>query len=84
MTGVLNPKVIVFYKAFLSQFMDATAPVWSQFAVLVCTSSVIVGVVLSGYAVLASRFHRAKPQYRYGYLGGGALIASSVYLAVTR
>jgi len=87
LTGVLNPKAIVFYMAFLPQFMDANAPVWSQFVILVCTSSVIVGAVLSGYGLLASRVHRVlqgKVQRRFGYLGGGVLIGSSLYVAASR
>ncbi len=87
LTGVLNPKAIVFYMAFLSQFMDPAIPVWSQFIVLVCTSSIIVGVVLSGYALLATRVRgalRGRAARHFGFLGGGALVGSSVYMAVSR
>ena len=87
LTGVLNPKAIVFYMAFLSQFMDATVPVWSQFIVLVCTSSVIVGIVLSGYALLAARASgvlQGRTRRRLDVLGGGVLIGSSFYVAASR
>ena len=40
-TGVLNPKVILFYVAFLAQFIDLSSAVASQFFVLMLTSTVM-------------------------------------------
>lgn len=85
LTGVLNPKAIVFYMAFLAQFMDASTSLGGQFAVLVVTSSVIVGTVLTGYALLAVRaramFSSDKARRRFGLAGGGFLIGGSVLMA---
>ena len=46
MTSVLNPKAIVFYMAFLAQFIDPQGDLPVQLAVLTVTSSlVVVGAV---------------------------------------
>lgn len=87
-TAVLNPKAIIFYVAFLSQFLDPTANIYTQFAIVVVTSTVIVGVVLGGYALLAAQarksFQSAQSRRRFGYTGGGFLIGGSVFMAATR
>ncbi|NSY39766.1 LysE family translocator [Leisingera sp. JC1] len=87
-TAVLNPKAIIFYVAFLSQFLDPTANTYTQFAIVVVTSAVIVGVVLGGYALLAAQAHKsfqsAQSRRRFGYTGGGFLIGGSVFMAATR
>lgn len=88
LTGVLNPKAILFYMAFLSQFMDPLGDVLLQFAIVVPTASVVVGLVLSGYALLAERARRAfqsqTARRRFGYAGGGVLLGGSVLMATTR
>jgi len=88
LTGVLNPKAIMFYMAFLSQFMDPNGNVFLQFAILVPTATVVVGVVLSGYVLVANRaatlFQSPKARRRLGYTGGGFLIGGSVLMATTR
>ena len=55
LTGVLNPKAIMFYMAFLAQFIEPTAPQLLQFLNLMVTSSVIVALVLGAYALLVTR-----------------------------
>ncbi|MBV1864994.1 MAG: LysE family translocator [Rhodobacteraceae bacterium] len=88
LTGVLNPKAVIFYMAFLPQFMDPTAPAAQQFLILASTSTVIVGAVLSSYAIAAARartvFNNPKAQRRISYTGGGFLLGSSVFMASTR
>lgn len=87
-TAVLNPKAIIFYVAFLSQFLDPNANIYSQFVIVVATSTVIVGVVLGGYALLAAQarktFKSATARRRFGYTGGGFLIGGSVFMATSR
>jgi len=87
-TAISNPKAIIFYVAFLSQFLDPNANIYLQFAIVVATSTVIVGVVLGGYALLAAQarktFRSAKARRRFGYAGGGFLIGGSVFIATTR
>lgn len=88
LTGVLNPKAIMFYMAFLSQFMDPNGSVFLQFAILVPTATVVVGMVLSGYVLAASHaatlFQSPAARRRMGYTGGGFLIGGSVLMATTR
>ncbi|WP_419904989.1 LysE family translocator [Kiloniella sp.] len=87
-TGVLNPKAIIFYMAFLSQFMDPTGNTLLQFTILVATSTVVVGLILTGYALAAARARKTlqshKARKRFGYAGGGFLIGGSVLMASTR
>lgn len=87
-TAILNPKAIIFYVAFLSQFLDPNGNIYTQFAIVVATSTVIVGIVLGGYALLAAQarktFQSAKARRRFGYTGGGFLIGGSVFMASTR
>lgn len=88
LVGVLNPKAIMFYVAFLSQFLDPNGNVFLQFSILVLTSTVIVGVILGGYALIASRartiFQSVKARKRIHYTGGGFMIAGGLVMAQTR
>ncbi len=86
--GVLNPKAIAFYMAFLTQFMDPGQEPLPQLLILMATSSVVVAVVLSGYALTAAharkRFQNASARRRFGYAGGTCLIGGSLVMAATR
>jgi len=86
--GVLNPKAVIFYVAFLSQFLDPNGNTISQFAILTITSTVVVATILGGYAMLAARarkaFRSGKAQRRFGYAGGGFLIGGSLLMATSR
>ena len=85
-TGVLNPKAIMFYVAFLTQFIDHNQSVLPQLVILMITSSVIVATVLAAYAVLATRLkdsiQSASAQRRFGYFGGSFLLGGSAFLAL--
>ena len=87
-TAILNPKAIIFYVAFLSQFLDPDGSIYSQFVIVVVSSTVIVAFVLGGYAVLAGQarrmFRSPRAQRRFGYTGGGCLLGGSVFMATTR
>jgi homoserine/homoserine lactone efflux protein len=87
-TAVLNPKAIIFYVAFLSQFLDPNTNIYSQFAIVVATSTVIVGVILGGYTLLAAQarktFQGVRARRRFGYTGGGFLIGGSAFMAAAR
>ena len=86
--ALLNPKAIIFYMAFLTQFMNPQADILLQFSILVATSTVVIGVLLAGYALLAARakktFKSQKAQKYFGYTGGSFLIGGSVLMATTR
>jgi threonine/homoserine/homoserine lactone efflux protein len=88
LTGVLNPKAIMFYVAFLAQFMNPAFPMTPQFLILMLTSSVVVFVVLMGYALLATQARRKLTSLRarksMGYTGGSFLLGGSVLMASTR
>ncbi len=88
LVGVLNPKAIVFYMAFLAQFMDPSQEALPQFLILMATSTVVVAVVLSGYLLTAAHarksFQSALARRRFGYAGGGCLIGGSLAIATTR
>lgn len=55
-TNVLNPKVALFFIAFLPQFTDPTrGPVWQQILLLGVIFTINGTLVCLGYAVLAAR-----------------------------
>ena len=87
LASLLNPKAIIFYMAFLPQFMDPTDNVLIQFSILVITSSIVIGVILAGYALIASRARKAFQSERskkyFDYSGASFLIGSSVFMAST-
>ncbi|WP_153771978.1 LysE family translocator [Labrenzia sp. CE80] len=87
-TAVLNPKAIVFYMAFLSQFIDPERSMSLQLTIMALTSAVAVIIPLAGYALLAGRvrlaFRSRAAQKRIGYTGGASLIGGSVFMAATR
>ena len=87
LTALLNPKSLVFYLAFLSQFLDPAHSTWISYVQLIVTSIVIAGISLLAYALLAERLRqrltsptaqrRIKMATGGLYLGGGALMAAS-------
>jgi len=87
-TAVLNPKAIIFYVAFLSQFLDSSANIYVQFAIVVTSSTLIVGTILAGYALLAAQARKtiqtAEARRWFGYTGGGFLVGASIFMASTR
>ncbi|MEP2557351.1 MAG: LysE family translocator [Rhizobiaceae bacterium] len=85
LTGVLNPKAILFYVAFLAQFIDSSLPMAPQFLILLATSSLIVLLVLGAYAWLAAVARKAlnslRARKRMGYVGGALLLGGSALMA---
>ncbi|WP_245999382.1 LysE family translocator [Paracoccus methylarcula] len=88
LTGVLNPKAIMFYMAFLAQFIEPSAPQLPQFLILMATSTLLVALVLGAYALLAvkasARLQSLTARKRMGYAGGSCLLGGSVLMATTR
>lgn len=88
LAAVLNPKAIIFYMAFLTQFVDPAGNTLVQFSILVATSTVAIGIVLSGYVLVAAQarqtFQSQRARKIFGYTGGGFLIGGSVLIATTR
>lgn len=84
----LNPKSIVFFVAFVPQFVDRTSPYLPQVAVLIATFVTIAFLNVSSYAWLASRARRlmTKPSVlrAVNRTGGGLLIGAGVASAAIR
>ena len=85
LTGILNPKAILFYVAFLAQFMNPALPLAPQFIILMATSTAIAFIVLAAYALLAAQARRAfqslRARKRMGYAGGTFLLGGSALMA---
>ncbi|WP_027857689.1 LysE family translocator [Marinobacterium jannaschii] len=57
-SAISNPKVLLFFGAFLPQFIDPTAPLWTQFLVMALTFAVVEFVVECALARVA---HQLRP-----------------------
>ncbi len=88
---VLNPKVALFFVAFLPQFVDPSAslPIWAQFLILgtlvnLAFSSADIATVLAASAMVErlGRSERAMGLVRK--VGGGLMIALGLRLATDR
>ena len=87
LVNLTNPKAIVFIAALTPQFIDPTRPQWPQFAIIVLTMCGVDTIVMSGYALLASKLRRwlhdpksLRAQNRFFggiFVGAGALLATS-------
>jgi threonine/homoserine/homoserine lactone efflux protein len=82
-----NPKLLVFFGAFLPQFMDMSRDHISQVAVLGVTFMVIAGLTDATYALLAGRarkFFSARRTRLLSRVSGGFMIGGGVWLALAR
>ncbi|MFD2261379.1 LysE family translocator [Lacibacterium aquatile] len=78
----LNPKGIVFFVAFLPQFLDTARPVVPQMAIFMATFLVLATVNVLTYATLASlarrQIGRPSVQKAINRIGGGFLIGAGI------
>jgi threonine/homoserine/homoserine lactone efflux protein len=82
-----NPKVLVFFGAFIPQFMDMSRDHVSQVALLGVTFMVIAGMTDAAYALLAGRarwFFSARRTRALSRISGGFMIGGGIWLALTR
>ena len=84
--AVSNPKALLFYGAFLPQFLAPARSLWPQFAVMAGTFAAIECVV---EYLLARMAHRIRPVLegygkRFNRICGGAFAAMGVALPMTR
>ena len=87
LVNLTNPKAIVFMAALTPQFIDPNRPQLPQFLIIALTMCVTDTIVMSGYALLASRLgawlhdaraRRAQDRFFGGlFIGAGALLATS-------
>ena len=82
-----NPKVLVFFGAFIPQFMDMSRDHFSQVALLGVTFMVTGAITDSIYALLAGRarlFFSARRTRLLSRISGGFMIGGGIWLALTR
>ncbi|MGJ4952113.1 LysE family translocator [Bradyrhizobium sp. HKCCYLS20291] len=82
-----NPKVMVFFGAFLPQFMDMSRDHVPQVGLLGVTFMVIAGLTDAIYALLAGRARKLFSANRtrlVSRISGGFMIGGGVWLALTR
>lgn len=87
LVNLTNPKAIVFMSALMPQFIDPVLPQWPQFLIIGLTMCGVDTIVMSGYALLATRLRRwlhdpraLKAQNRFFggiFVGAGAMLAAS-------
>jgi threonine/homoserine/homoserine lactone efflux protein len=86
--AVSNPKTIVFFTAFLPQFVDPKLPAGPQLAAM-CAASALMAVVTDSAWAVAAGLGRAwlmKPERAklLGRLTGGVLIGGGIWLTLAR
>jgi threonine/homoserine/homoserine lactone efflux protein len=82
-----NPKVLVFFGAFIPQFMDMSKDHVPQVALLGITFMVIAGLTDAIYALLAGRarlFFSARRTRLVSRVSGGFMIGGGIWLALIR
>ena len=84
----LNPKSVVFFVAFVPQFIDPTGPLLVQFVILEATFVILAAVNAAIWALLAGQM-RARLQEPWALrlvhrVGGSFLIGAGLLTALTR
>lgn len=81
----LNPKGIVFFIAFVPQFLDSSLPFWPQVSILETTFVFLATASAALYAILASvaRNMLSQPHIRRAVnrTGGSLLIGAGIFAA---
>jgi threonine/homoserine/homoserine lactone efflux protein len=84
----LNPKSIVFFIAFVPQFVAADAPVMPQFAIMIATFVGLAAINTMLWAVLVGemrqRFERPGTLKIINRTGGGLLVGAGVLTVLSR
>jgi threonine/homoserine/homoserine lactone efflux protein len=82
-----NPKVLVFFGAFIPQFVDMNKDHFPQVALLGVTFMIAGAISDSIYALLAGRarlFFSARRTRLVSRISGGFMIGGGIWLALTR
>lgn len=84
----LNPKSIVFFVAFVPQFIDVSRPIWTQFAILEFTFVGLATINIALWAILAGEmrnFFRNPHTLRLlNRIGAVFLISAGILTAAMR
>ncbi len=84
----LNPKSIVFFIAFVPQFVNSSEPALAQFVILEATFLLLAGATLAMWASLAGRLRtylqRPGTVRAVNRIGGSFLIAAGLITAAAR
>ena len=84
----LNPKSIIFFIAFVPQFIDPTRPALAQLIILEATFLVLAAVNVAIWAILAgelrARFRKASTLRLVNRIGAGFLVGAGVLTAALR
>jgi len=85
---VLNPKGILFFSAFMPQFVDPAAPLAPQMAILGGTFVGLGFCIIGGYALLSGRlrglFASPAAMRRFNRASGSALIGAGAMTAALK
>ena len=87
LVALSNPKLLVFFGAFIPQFMDLSHDHLSQVTLLGVTFMVIAALTDATYALLAGRVRRffsARRTRSLSRISGGFMIGGGIWLALTR
>jgi len=87
LVALSNPKLLLFFGAFLPQFMDLNGDHAAQATLLGVTFMVIAGTTDAAYALLAGQarqFFSARRTRLISRVSGGFMIGGGIWLALTR
>src|ERR1700753_1809476 len=87
LVALSNPKLLVFFGAFIPQFMDMNQDHLSQVLILGITFMVLAGLTDAIYALLAGRVRTifsARRTRAVSRVSGGFMIGGGIWLALTR
>jgi threonine/homoserine/homoserine lactone efflux protein len=87
LVSLSNPKVLVFFGAFIPQFVDLSRDHVSQVTLLGVTFMAIAAITDALYALLAGRartFFSARRTRLVSRVSGGFMVGGGIWLALTR
>jgi threonine/homoserine/homoserine lactone efflux protein len=87
LVALSNPKLLLFFGAFLPQFMDLSKDHASQAVLLGVTFMVLAGLTDATYALLAGQaknFFSKRRTRLVSRISGGCMIGGGIWLALTR
>src|SRR6185437_15905618 len=87
LVALSNPKLLVFFGAFIPQFMDMSKDHLSQVLLLGFTFMVLAGLTDGIYALLAGRIRTifsARRTRLMSRISGGFMVGGGIWLALTR